>query len=97
MPPLTLGVLAVLLRMQGSELEVYSDNRGVECLLAQVREQFHEQSSPREKLAAYERAYTKSYIRFVPYAKLNTQPANPLTRTGPATTPTGPARGSGRR
>jgi hypothetical protein len=99
MPPLTLSVFAALLRMQGSELEIYSDNPGVEQLLAQVREQFNEQSSPRasssEKLAAYAKA---NYIRFIPYAKINpTTPAGSTKTLTSPSTPTGPSRGAGRK
>jgi hypothetical protein len=92
MPPLALTVLAALLRMQGPDVEIYSDNQGVDNLLAQVREQLNDQTvrSSGVRLAVYSkeilpRRYYKEYW------KVNApQAIRPTVRPTSPTIPTGP-------
>jgi len=85
MPPLTLTILASVLQMQGADATIKSDNKGIEELLAPIRERLQQQVDPSEPLiieatknytkqihakGVYERAgYLKSNISASPAVK----------------------------
>jgi hypothetical protein len=99
MPPLTLTVLAVLLRMQGPDVEIYSDNQGVDNLLAQVREQLKDQTVTHANSGVRLAVYSKEILPrryYKEYWKVNAsqaiRPTTPKTPTAP-TAPTAPTGG----
>ena len=60
MPPLTLTVLASVLQMQGADATLTSDNKGVEELLAPIRERLQQQADPSEpRIIEATKNYTK--------------------------------------
>ena len=70
MPPLTLAVLASVLRMHGADAAITSDNKGIDDLLADIRGHFAEQigpNTPQVILAAT--AYTKAIYEKGVYMK----------------------------
>ena len=72
MPPLTLAILASALHLQGADATITSDNKGVDDLLAPLRQQLQQDvdpNSPRIVEAAhhkgvYSKWYTKHYAKF---------------------------------
>ena len=60
MPPLTLTILASILQMQGADTTITSDNKGIEELLAPIRQRLQQQVDPSEPLTI---EATKNYTK----------------------------------
>jgi len=61
MPPLTLTILASVLHMQGADATITSDNKGIEELLAPIRDQLQQQQADPSEPRIIEA--TKNYSR----------------------------------
>jgi len=105
MPPLTLTILASVLQMQGADATITSDNKGIEELLAPIREQLQQQQADPSEPRIIEA--TKNYTRTFHsrgmydrngYLKKNISAVNPAVKpaSGTAVKPTGSGGGGHR-
>jgi len=104
MPPLTLTILASVLHMQGADATITSDNKGIDELLAPIREQLQQQADPSEpRIILATKNYTKEvhsrgmYDRSG-YLKKNISAINPAVKpaSGTAVKPTSGSSGGHR-
>ena len=67
MPPLTLAILASALHLQGADATITSDNKGIDDLLAPLRQELQQNvdpNSPRIAAVSHQRGwYMKTYTR----------------------------------